>query len=115
MADLLLDEQRVEAFLDQVGHIRVPQAVRVQHRVQAEVITPVGEPVVNMVQAVVHSSTSAGDHSHGGVPQKSPNRRTCEALVLIVCAASNATFPNGTTPPEADRWPSLKSTTITLH
>src|SRR5699024_2359769 len=37
---------------------------------------------------VVHSSTSAGDHSHGGALQKSANRRTCEALVVIVCAAS---------------------------
>ncbi len=50
MADLLLDEQRVEAVLDQMGHIGVPQAVRVQHRVQAEVVAPVGEPVVDVGQ-----------------------------------------------------------------
>lgn len=50
MADLLLDEQRVETVLDQMRDIRVPQAVRVQHRVESEVVAPVGESVVDVIE-----------------------------------------------------------------
>ena len=46
-----VDEQRVEAVLDQLRHGGVPQAGRVQRRVQAQLVAPVGEPVIDVVQA----------------------------------------------------------------
>src|SRR3546814_8365039 len=50
VAGLLLDEDRVEAVLAQMGHVGVPQTVRVQHRVQAEVVAPVGELAIDVGQ-----------------------------------------------------------------
>ena len=47
VADLLLDEQRVPAVLDQVGDVGAAQRVEVQARVQAEVVAVGGEPGVD--------------------------------------------------------------------
>ena len=69
MADLLVDEQRVEAVLDQMGHVRGPQAVRMQHRVQGELVAPVGEPVVDVSQANAALAFGGPQHRRVGQPE----------------------------------------------
>lgn len=46
MANLVLDEQRVPAIFEQVGHIRAAQRVEVQPSGQAKRIAALGEPPV---------------------------------------------------------------------
>ncbi len=88
--------------------------------------------------SVVHSSTSAGDHSHGKLPQNTANRRTCDKRAPIVlgfsiretccadqpvsmssktCSAgrSNATLPARNAVTDPARFPSSKSTPTVLH
>ena len=48
--DLLLDEQGVQAILDQVGDIGAAQRVEVQARVQAQRVTVGDEPRVQPLQ-----------------------------------------------------------------
>ena len=40
MTDLLLDEERVEAVLDEVAHVGVPEAVRAESRRQPGIGRP---------------------------------------------------------------------------
>jgi hypothetical protein len=47
MADLLLDEERVPAVLDEVGDVGAAQGVEVQTVRQAERLPRGGEPVVD--------------------------------------------------------------------
>ena len=51
MADLLLDEERVPAVLDEVGDVGAAQGVEVQAARQAERLAGGGEPVVDRDQA----------------------------------------------------------------
>lgn len=52
MPNLLLDEQWIKAVLDQMSHIRMPQTMRMQRRIQPKLITVLGEP---------HPDVAAGD------------------------------------------------------
>ena len=52
MADLVLDEQRVPAVLDQVGDIGAAQRVEVQPRGQAERVPVGGEPAVQLLTPI---------------------------------------------------------------
>ena len=88
--------------------------------------------------SVVHSSMSAGVHSHGRLPQNPANRRTCANLAWIVfgfnirddccadhpvsissktCSAgrSNDTLPGRNAVTDPGRVPSSKFTTTVLH
>src|SRR3546814_15459146 len=56
--------------LYQMGHVGVPQTVRVQHRVQAEVVAPVGEPVIDVGQP--DTSLAFGRPQHRRVRQFEP-------------------------------------------
>ena len=54
MADLLLDEERVEPVLDQMGHVGVPQTVRMQ----------LGGKPDGMVRVEVHSNVDGAHLGH---------------------------------------------------
>jgi hypothetical protein len=49
MADLLLHEERVEAVLDEMGDIGMPQAMRVEMVGQAELVAVVDEASTDVV------------------------------------------------------------------
>jgi len=58
MAHLLLDEQRVPAVLEQVGHVRVAKTVRAQFLGQAHLVTEPGESDVDV--RAVHAAAPLG-------------------------------------------------------
>lgn len=54
MADLFLHEPRIPAILDQMRDIRAAQRMKVQHRIQAELVAVLGQPLVQMLHTDPH-------------------------------------------------------------